>query len=100
MLGEGLRVWGDLIRGKLALVRMDNGAAAHANYGAGRLSALNRVARCIKERGITLCCTAVDLRIPRRDSVVADALSRFTSEATGEGGEGAYPDRELSGRFR
>ena len=74
-LEESLQVRGDLVRGKLVLLRLDNATAvAYANRAAGWLAALTR----------------------RRDNSVAAALSMFPLRATG--GD-PCPDRDLRDRF-
>ena len=46
-LKTALESWGEYIAGTLVLARMDNSTAvAYANYGAGKVPNLNRLARC------------------------------------------------------
>ena len=98
VLNRALETWRPLLAGKLALARMDNGAAAsYANYGAGRVSQLTVLAREIKEREVARGRTLVALRIAGKDNSAADASSRFSIRARGLG---PYPDRELRWRFR
>ena len=62
-----LRLWGDLVRGKLVSARMDNAAAvAHANHGAGRSPDRTRPARAVKKREFRRSCTAAALPIAGR----------------------------------
>ena len=83
VMEESRRVWGDPVRGKLALVQVgDATASAYANYGAGRSPALTRAARGIKAEEIALRCTAVARHVLGRDNPVAGAPSRFTLKAT------------------
>ena len=92
VLSECLRLWGDLVRGKLVLVRMDSATAvAYANRGA------NRLACAIKERVKRPGCTATALPIKGRRNTAADALSRFSLGATGDD---PRPDQGLPGLFR
>ena len=96
VLNKALGPWGQRVRGKLVLVRMDNTAAAsYANYGAGRAPTLTSLARKIKGREVALGCTVVALHIAGRDNAVADALSRFSIRARGLD---PYPDRDLRWR--
>ena len=98
VLNRALETWRPLLAGKLALDRMDNGAAAsYANYGAGRVSQTTALAREIKEREVARGRTLVALRIAGKDNSAADASSRFSIRARGSG---PYPDRELRWRFR
>ena len=49
-LKTALEPWGDRLSGNLVLARMDNStAAAYANYGAGRVPLLTKLARSIEE---------------------------------------------------
>ena len=51
VLRKALETRGELLAGKLPLVRMGNSAAAsYANYGAGRAPHLTALARGVKER--------------------------------------------------
>ena len=61
--GRTLCEWSGNVRGKLALVRMDNStAAAYTNHGAARSSELTVIARGIKEPETANPCTLVELR--------------------------------------
>ena len=89
---------GELIRGLLGLVRMDNAAAvAYTNRGAGRPPDLTLLARAVTEREIRLICTAAALRTVGRDNTAVAALSRFSLRETG--GD-PLPVRELRSRPR
>ena len=82
----------------MALVRMDNAAAAsYANYGAGCVPALTLLARRIKGRAVALGCTIAALHIAGRGNAVADALPRFSIRVRGLD---PYPERELRWRYR
>ena len=69
---------GEYLAGKLVLVRMDDSAAvSYANYGAGKVPRLTRLARSIHELVVPLCCAAVALHIACNRNSIADALPRF-----------------------
>ena len=98
VLEERLRARGELVRGKVVLVRRENATAvAYAHHRAGRAPDLSRPASSVKEREIHLSFTAVALHIIGRDNDVADALSRFSLGGTG--GD-SYPGRGFRSRFR
>lgn len=93
-LTEAPGKWRERARRKLVPARMENSAAAaYANHCAGRSGQLARLACKITESEIRYECIALALHICGRDNAVADALSRFSIEATG--GD-PYPDQETA----
>ena len=98
VLRRAMELRGELLAGKLVLVRMGSStAASYANYGAGRVPHLTMLAREVREREVAIGCTVAALRIAGKDNAVADALSGFSSRVCGLD---PRPERELRKKFR
>ena len=72
-------------------------ALARANYGAGGPRPLTQLASRIKECELPRNATAAARLTPGRGDPIVDALSRFTTMASGGG---PYSGRELGSRSR
>ena len=74
-----------MVEGKSVLDRVGDGTAvADANFGAGRSSVPTNLPRGVKELGIWLQCALVAFHISGRDKLVADALSRYALQVSGQ----------------